>query len=74
MPNEKTLSPKVLEVVKHFDTLPDAGAVSCEVGEVVSTLSGRTLRKHTELWVRLSQKRMGLNVGRLRALLRGELA
>jgi hypothetical protein len=69
----KTIPPKILEIVRVFGTLPDAAAVSEPVGEVVTGLSGRTLRRQLRR-VRLSKKRFAYNVGDLRALLRGETA
>jgi len=71
----KTIPPKILELARVFDTLPDAAAVSYSVGEVITGLSARTLRRHPQLpRVRLSRKRFALNVGNLRALLRGDTA
>jgi hypothetical protein len=69
----KTIPPKVLEMVRVFGTLPDIAAVIEPVGEVVTGLSGRTLRRRLPR-VRLSKKRFAYNVGDLRALLRGEIA
>jgi hypothetical protein len=69
----KPISPKVLEVVRVFGTLPDIAAVTEPVGEAVTSLSSRTLRRRLPR-VRLSKKRFAYNVGDLRALLRGEIA
>lgn len=69
----KPIKSKTLEVVRIFDSLPDAAAVSVAVGEVVTGLNAKTLRNHPQLsHVRLSQNREGLGVASLRQLLRGE--
>jgi hypothetical protein len=66
------IRPKVLEIVKIFDSLPDSALVSYEVGAIVTSLDPKTLRKLPQLdKVRPSQKRECLTVGSLRRIGRG---
>jgi len=69
------IPPKVLAIVRVFDTLPDTALVSYPVAEVVTGLSAKTLRNHPQLTrVRPSQKRECPTVGSLRQIMRGAAA
>ncbi len=60
-----------LELIKHFDALPNDAIVPTGVTVIVTNLSEWTLRRHLPK-VQLSPRRCGFRVGDIRALVRGE--
>jgi hypothetical protein len=62
-----------LELVRHFDALPDDALVPTKVLEIMINTSEWTLRRNPPLRrVQISQKRFGYRVGDIRALARGQ--
>ena len=66
---------KSLEVLKHWDSLPDDAVVSTKITSLVLGCAEKTVRNHPQLIrIQVSQGRYGFRVGSLRRLVRGGAA
>ena len=70
----KTLSAKEKAILDNFKALPDDAAVGLNCAALVSDLSDRTWRDSPPIETfHITAHKRGVNVGKLRKLLRGEL-
>ena len=71
----RPLSEKEIAVLERFERLPDSAAAPIKICALVSGTSERTWRRNPPIpTFHISAGKKGANVGRLRALTRGESA
>ena len=62
---------RYIDLVRDFDQLPDDAVVPLQVAAAIHSIAPRTILRRYPL-VRLSPNRVGVRVGTMRAMSRGE--